>query len=392
MWRSLCSIAEFVGRRRELSGTGSTRSVDALQAAMPIASVAVAVQKGSLLKRQGTMFLNMGSMLKPAPGPESEFFTQHLHSKSEGVYRNTSAHWHVDWYLRTRGRPLIKFRQTAQQNIVGAAKQLQNYAKAASEISFSKQAQHPDVAAEGSLSKSAPALLSRKAPPPVGVRARIWHVMENHPAVNTFIFMVITLSATTDMLETEFRLLGEDTPAYLACIYIDYVAVAIFTLELVLRVASCPSLKRFACSPMNWIDVLAVFPSYVGYIVASEVAEGDSGFLEVRTAHKCKAPLDIAPCTMHRSLTFVTQLPVPPLSLCLAGGHYSTLVALDSFFPRIQVRTLLQFSAGLFRCCRAVSACACRPSSDHVDRDPSLWLRALLRGVNRNGRRTGGPA
>ena len=116
--------------------------------------------------------------------------------------------------------------------------------------------------------------------PPVGRRARIWDFMENHPILNTFIFLVITLSATTDMLETEFRHLDDDAPVNLTFVVIDYVAVGIFTIEFAVRIFSCPSLSRFVCSLMNWVDLLAILPSYIGYVVNSSV-NGDSGVLEV---------------------------------------------------------------------------------------------------------------
>ncbi len=55
---------------------------------------------------------------------------------------------------------------------------------------------------------------------------------------------------------------------------VDYVCLGVFTAELLLRLATCPSLRAFALDPMNWVDVAAVLPFYIELMV---VGPGGSG-------------------------------------------------------------------------------------------------------------------
>ena len=48
-------------------------------------------------------------MIKPAPGPKSDIYTDLLPTKADSIHRNTATHWHIHWYMITRGRPLMKF-------------------------------------------------------------------------------------------------------------------------------------------------------------------------------------------------------------------------------------------------------------------------------------------
>ena len=47
----------------------------------------------------------------------------------------------------------------------------------------------------------------------------------------------------------------------------DYVCIAFFTLELILRLAVCPNRMEFFKSSQNWVDVFTVVPPYIVFIV-----------------------------------------------------------------------------------------------------------------------------
>lgn len=48
---------------------------------------------------------------------------------------------------------------------------------------------------------------------------------------------------------------------------LDVVCAAWFTLEVILRLIACPTLKQYFTSPLNIIDVLAVIPFYVELLI-----------------------------------------------------------------------------------------------------------------------------
>jgi hypothetical protein len=51
-------------------------------------------------------------------------------------------------------------------------------------------------------------------------------------------------------------------------------AEALFTAELIARLASCPSWPRFAVSLLNWVDILAVVPFYLGWFLSPAAGTG----------------------------------------------------------------------------------------------------------------------
>ena len=124
------------------------------------------------------------------------------------------------------------------------------------------------------------------AKPIVGTRAKIWNICENHPVVNTSVLSVIVLSTISDIVATETKIASPpNSPANMAMEYIDTTCIIIFTIEFLIRICSCPSLIDFARNVMNWIDVLAILPSYVSWIIvaaSSDSTAADGGILQVK--------------------------------------------------------------------------------------------------------------
>ena len=66
------------------------------------------IRKTHPMERSSTSAISLqASMSKPAPGPKSSFFRNLEGTKADSIHRNTSTHWHLHWYMITRGRPLI---------------------------------------------------------------------------------------------------------------------------------------------------------------------------------------------------------------------------------------------------------------------------------------------
>ncbi|PNH05030.1 Potassium voltage-gated channel subfamily A member 3 [Tetrabaena socialis] len=83
--------------------------------------------------------------------------------------------------------------------------------------------------------------------------------------LSMFVLAVILLNTGTFCVESVPR--WENTPLYDRLVIVDYVCLGVFTLEFVLRLATCNSLTRFSMGLMNWVDLLAIAPFYVELIV-----------------------------------------------------------------------------------------------------------------------------
>ena len=123
-----------------------------------------------------------------------------------------------------------------------------------------------------------------------GIRAKVWHACENNPVANTILLLVILLSTISDIVETETKVAGPpDSPANIAMNNIDVTCIVVFTIEFCTRLICCPSLRAFVKNIMNWIDILAILPSYISWIVMAAAAESDAdAILQVcvrRAAH-----------------------------------------------------------------------------------------------------------
>lgn len=80
-----------------------------------------------------------------------------------------------------------------------------------------------------------------------------------------FIFTLIILSLFNTVIHFRYQdIYNKYLPVFH---YSEYVILAVFTIEYVLRLATAPNKIRFAIKPMSIVDFLAVFPSYVEFIL-----------------------------------------------------------------------------------------------------------------------------
>jgi len=166
-------------------------------------------------------------LMKPPPGPKSDFFRLHEVSLFDGLHRNTRLHWALHWNSFIQGRSLIPISKAERARV-----------KAFQKASVQKQTR----------------------------RMWVWHMTEMHPVWNLIVFSTIWIGAISDMIET--ALTPANVSGMLATERIEIFCVVVFTLELVVRVSSCPSRVRFVMSVMNWIDLVAILPWYIEAIVA----------------------------------------------------------------------------------------------------------------------------
>eukprot|EP01063_Lacrimia_lanifica_P007655 TRINITY_DN14928_c0_g1_i1.p1 TRINITY_DN14928_c0_g1~~TRINITY_DN14928_c0_g1_i1.p1 ORF type:complete len:601 (+),score=192.92 TRINITY_DN14928_c0_g1_i1:124-1926(+) len=96
-------------------------------------------------------------------------------------------------------------------------------------------------------------------------------------SVVAFSFVMIIASVMILAVESLPQYYGQDDVVFFI---IEAVCVAWFSVELVLRGATCPSFKNFMKSMMNWIDIFAVVPFYVNLMMGLTGA-GDGGANEL---------------------------------------------------------------------------------------------------------------
>jgi len=117
-------------------------------------------------------------------------------------------------------------------------------------------------------------------------RDRLWSLLDEPAsslAAKCVAGLILTLIATSSLL-----FILESTALFQASIGLidalenfDTIAVYIFTLEFAGRIFSCPSLKAFWLSGLNWIDLLAILPYFIVLISPSRVDGLNSSSLRV---------------------------------------------------------------------------------------------------------------
>ncbi len=114
------------------------------------------------------------------------------------------------------------------------------------------------------------------------IKHRIWEILEiskendlQSKIFDYFISILIGLNVLAIMLETEQNIFGEYENYFR---YFETVSVIIFTIEYFLRIWSCTSVEeyqypfigriRYIFSPMALIDLIAIAPFYLTFIIA----------------------------------------------------------------------------------------------------------------------------
>lgn len=101
------------------------------------------------------------------------------------------------------------------------------------------------------------------------VRVRVWDLMSEPEssrlamAISLLILLLIMIGSVTFCMETMSQFQDENEEPLPSLEYIELFSIGVFTIELTVKLASCPSFKEFFSSYLNWIDVVAVLPFYV---------------------------------------------------------------------------------------------------------------------------------
>jgi hypothetical protein len=196
-----------------------------------------------------------GLLLRPRPGPQSSLFEAHASSKGV-LHRATEGHFNLHWYSLTRARSLDP----------GDGR---------------RRALHPGSLAAVAAADAAEGVV-------VGgiarCRAHVWKVSETSRTWSLLVFLAIGVSSISDMVDTELSVPGvrERSPGGLrATRWIELITMSLFSIELVVRLACCPSRLRFFRSAFNWIDVIAVVPWWATIAI---LAASDTPLLGIPTA------------------------------------------------------------------------------------------------------------
>ena len=269
-------------------------------------------------------------LMKPPPGPKSDFFRSHEASLFDGLHRNTRLHWALHWNSFIQGRSLIPISKAERARI-------QAFQKASAQ----KQTR----------------------------RMWVWHMTEMHPVWNLIVFSTIWIGAISDMIET--ALSPANVSGMLATERIEIFCVVVFTLELVVRVLSCPSRVRFVMSVMNWIDLVAILPWYIEAIVARVDASTKKSPLTsvsttIRSLRLSLATIYLANLTKH----CLTQLINHSTTHQRLGGYQ--VAATRPHAPRHQVRSVLVICAYVHRGVRPITPLARHPHHHHAHHRPPL--------------------
>ena len=107
-----------------------------------------------------------------------------------------------------------------------------------------------------------------------------------HKKITTGIFLLtfvmIILSCVTFTVESMTAFHDRGLPVFYI---IEAVCIGWFTIELVIRMVTCSSLRKFIKDPLNWIDVISIIPFYIDLL--SKISSGSNakadGLIVLRT-------------------------------------------------------------------------------------------------------------
>jgi len=85
--------------------------------------------------------------------------------------------------------------------------------------------------------------------------------------VITIIVLLTILVSTLSFIISTLPMYYESTPHIFDVI--DDVAITIFTVDFVIRIITCPNIIKFCKDPLNWVDLIAILPFYIGLILGS---------------------------------------------------------------------------------------------------------------------------
>ena len=121
-----------------------------------------------------------------------------------------------------------------------------------------------------------------------GYRERIWEFMDD-PISSTgamvmtiFIMALILLSTVTFVIETLPQFYKPNQPLDSYWYLSEAICISVFTIEVIIRVAVCPSISNYFRDTMNVIDIIAILPFYVESILSGLEVPGLAVFRVIR--------------------------------------------------------------------------------------------------------------
>jgi len=116
------------------------------------------------------------------------------------------------------------------------------------------------------------------------IKEQVWILMSNPNSsraaqlIAGVIMFVIILSCVAMVVQTLPDYISSRSSVWSI---IEYICVSVFTLELGLRLWSCPSKLSFFREPLNIIDILAILPVFVELIIANSSASSGTAIIRI---------------------------------------------------------------------------------------------------------------
>ena len=161
-------------------------------------------------------------------------------------------------------------------------------------------------------------------------RIELWEMLQN-PTHNVgalvmwlVIVMAILVSTVAMLVASVFPYHEHPRPFFV----IETICIAIFVLELCLRVVAAPQMKTLVRDPMLWIDVLAILPYFIE-LLTSALLPGFSSLRVLRLARALRL-LKLNPTSVY-VLAHALRVSVPVLQilfvlLCVMLTLFGTLI------------------------------------------------------------------